>query len=192
MGVEEFIAVGLERAHGFGRRQGQFRLPSVDDDQPATAVDGHNHARRADGAGQFLREVEVGLAVLENRRPDDDLLRAGGEDLPGALDGPDAAADAARQLSGDDPDERQVVARSHRRVEIDDLDLRKRRETAHPAKHVVVPDGEPLALDQLDHGAALEVDGWNQHRACDRVSRHDNTKTREHEDTSSCVSCLRG
>ena len=69
-----------------------------------------------------------------------------------------AAADAARQLPGDDPDEREVIALAHRGVEIDDLDFRKRGEPAHPSKHVVVPDGEPLALDELNHGATLEID----------------------------------
>ena len=59
---------------------------------------------------------------------------------------------------GDLADEREVVARAHRGVEIDDLHLRKALEAPDPAEDVLVPDGEPLALDELHDGAALEID----------------------------------
>ena len=83
----------------------------------------------------------------------------------GALDGADAAADAARQRAGDLAHEREVVADAHRGVEIDDLHLGKALEPPHPAEHVVVPDREPLALNELHDGAVLEIDGGNQHGA---------------------------
>ena len=114
--------------------------------------------------GQRFREGEIGLSVLEERRPGDDLLRAGGEHVRGALDGADAAADAAGERRRDLPDEREVVAGAHRGIEIDHLHLRELREPAHPPEDVVVPDREPLALDELDDGAALEIDGGNQHQ----------------------------
>ena len=59
----------------------------------------------------------------------------------------------------------EVVARAHRRVEVDDLHLRETLEPPHPLEHVVVLDGEPLALNELDDRAALEIDRGNQHRA---------------------------
>ena len=89
---------------------------------------------RPTASASACANVEVGPAVLEQRRADDDLLRAGGEDSLRALDGPDAAADAARQRAGDLPDEREVVADAHRRVEIDHLHLREALEPPHPAR----------------------------------------------------------
>ena len=62
------------------------------------------------------------------------------------------------------PHEREVVAHAHGGVEIDDLHLRERREAPHPPEHVGVLDREPLALDELNHGAVLEIDGRNQHQ----------------------------
>ena len=76
----------------------------------------------------------------------------------------DAAADAARQCRGDLPHDREVVAGAHGGVEIDDLHLRETFEPPHPAEHVIVSDGEPLALHELDDGAVLEIDRGNQHR----------------------------
>ena len=116
---------------------------------------------RPTASASVLRELEVGLAVLEERRAGDDLLRAGGEHLLRALDGADAAADAARERAGDLPDEREVVAGAHRGVEVDHLHLREALEPPHPAEDVLVPDREALALDELHDGAALG-DRWRE------------------------------
>ena len=58
---------------------------------------------------------------------------------------------------------REVVAGAHRGVEVDDLHLREALEPPHPAKDVLVPDREPLALHELHDRAAFEIDGGNQH-----------------------------
>src|SRR5262249_51703720 len=98
------------------------------------------------------------LARLEERRSGNHLPGARGEDVVRAFDGADAAADAARDHACDLAQERLVVASSHGGVEIDHLHFRKLLEAPHPAEHIVVLYGEPLALDELDDGAALEID----------------------------------
>ena len=70
----------------------------------------------------------------------------------------DAAADATGERAGDPTDQCEVVTRSHRRIEIDHLDLRELRETTHPSEHIGVTNREALALDQLNHGAVLQID----------------------------------
>ena len=64
VGVEELAAERLERADRLDRGQRQRRLPAVNDDLAAAAVDGGDDALAADGVGQRLREREIGL-----RRP---------------------------------------------------------------------------------------------------------------------------
>ena len=58
----------------------------------------------------------------EERRTDDDALRAGVEDLAGAVDRVNAAAGLHRQPLGDLLHQRGVVALAHRRVQVDQLD----------------------------------------------------------------------
>ena len=163
MGVEELAAIRLERVDRLEGGQRQRGLPAVDDHMAALAVDRGNDSFDADGVGQPLREVEVGPSRLEERRADDHLLGAGAEDVLGPLDGADAAAHPARQRCRDLSHERQVVARAHGRVQIDHLHLGEARELLDPGKHVGVADGEPLALNELNDRAVLEIDGRNQH-----------------------------
>ena len=158
MRVEELIAVRLERADSLDRRQRKRRLPSVDHDPAAFAVDGRDHARSADRAGERARERDVRRVFCEQRRARDDLVGTRGEHVCRARHAADAAADAAAQRPGDLPHEREVVAGAHRRVEIDDLDFWKPLEPPHPLLHVVVFDREPLALHELHDGAVLEID----------------------------------
>src|SRR5262249_13651373 len=61
--VEELVAVGFERADRLGRRERQGRLPAVDDDVPAPAVDRGDDALAADRIGQRSREGEIGCTV---------------------------------------------------------------------------------------------------------------------------------
>src|SRR5262249_16088350 len=147
------------------------------DDAAAFAVDGGDHAIAADGAAERAREIDVGGAVREERRSRDDLLCAGGEDFFRARHGSDAAADAAPQRTGDLRYEREVVAGSHRSVQIDHLHLREALEPPHPLLHVHVPDPESLALHAWPDRAVLEIDGRNQHRDIwDLPRKHEGTK----------------
>src|SRR5439155_9183546 len=138
---------------------------AVNHDVSVAAVDGGDDALAADGVAEPLREREVRLSILEERRAGDDLLRAGGKHVLRAIEGADAASDAARDCAGDLPHDREVVATVQRRVQIDDLHFREALEPAHPAKDVIVLDREPLALHELHDGAALEIDGRDQHPA---------------------------
>ncbi len=98
------------------------------------------------------------MPALEEGRADDDLPGARAQDVLRAFDGPHASADAAGECAGNLPDERQVLARAHGGVQIDDLHGREALEPPHPRKHVVVANGEPFALDELHDGATLEID----------------------------------
>ena len=139
----------------------------------AAAVHRRDHAVGADRVSKRFREVDVGTSIPEERRPGDDLAGAGGQDVLRARDRPHASAHAARQRSGDLPDEVEVVARTHRGIQVDDLHLRALLEPLHPAKHVVVPDRETLALHELDDGTVFEIDGRNQHQTADSFPRYD-------------------
>ena len=77
------------------------------------------------------------------------------ENVLRAFDGADAAADAARERAAIRRTMAQVVALAHGRVEIDDLHLGEALEALHPLEHVVVADGEPLALHELHDRAVL-------------------------------------
>ena len=70
----------------------------------------------------------------------------------------DAAADPAWQHAADVRDERVVVARPLRRVQVDQLHLRAAAEPGDPPVDVAGFDGEPLALHELDDPAPLEID----------------------------------
>src|SRR5205823_9598488 len=128
-------------------------FPAVNHDLPAFAVDGGDHLFDADGVGQPLREIQIRLAVFEKGRARDDLLRAGREYVPGALGRANAAADAAGERRRNLFDDRQVVAAAHRRVEIDHLNFLKPGEPSHPFEDVIVPDREPITLDELNDRA---------------------------------------
>jgi len=53
---------------------------------------------------------------------------------------------------------------AHRGVQIDHLHFRESLEPPpHPFLHVVVSDRQLLALHELYDGAALEIDGGDQH-----------------------------
>src|SRR5580765_4469053 len=136
----------------------------MDDDLAGLGVDGRNHLVDANRVREALRKLEIGTAVFEERRADDDLARAGRQHVASTLGRPDAAANPARQRRRDLSNDRQVVAGTHCRVEIDDLHLREAFEAAHPLEDVFVANREPLALDKLDDRAALKIDRWNQHR----------------------------
>ncbi len=111
----------------------------------------------------MTRPALGGAAHVEERRPDDDRLRAGFEQVLGAADGSNAAADAARQLRCDLAHQRVVGPDAHRGVEVDQLNLGKLREALDPAVEIVGLDGELLALNELDDFPALEIDRRNQH-----------------------------
>jgi len=148
---------------GLLRRQRQRRFPSVNHYVSAAAVDGGDDALTTDRVGERRGEVDVRTAVLEQRGPGDDLMRAGGEDVLRARDRANAAADAAREDTRDLPDEREIVARRHRAVEVDHLHFREPLEPPHPPEDVIVADREALALHELDDGAVFEIDGWDEH-----------------------------
>src|SRR4029077_11734891 len=112
------------------------------------AVHRGNDLLGADRLRQLFRKVEVGLAVPEKRGPGDDLPGSGRQHVACALDRPDAAPDAARQGARDLPDDIDVVALAHGGIQVDYLHLREALESPHPAKDVLVPDGEALALDE--------------------------------------------
>ena len=116
-------------------------------------------------------------------------LRAGRQDVLRALDGADAAADAAGQAQ---PAIWRTIARlspvAHRGIEVDHLHLREAFEATHPRENVVVADGEVLALYELDDGAVLQIDCGDQHETSA-------TKARRHEDQNAIpeeASCFRG
>src|SRR5439155_25427756 len=102
--------------------------------------------------------------------------------LARAIGRADTAADPARQRARDLTDETEVVPDPHRGVEVDHLHLRELLEPPHPPEHVVVADRETLALDELNHGAALEIDGGDEHRI-KPPSNHEN-----HESTKATKS----
>ncbi len=135
----------------------------MNDDVTAAAVDGSDHPFAADGFRQRARKDQIRPPGLEQRRTGDDFTRAGREHLVRALDGTDAAANAACQRPGDLPNQRQVVAAAHRRVEIDHLDLRKSLEPSYPMKHIAVLEREPFALHELDDGAVSQINRGDQH-----------------------------
>ena len=168
VGVEELTAERLQGADGIHGPDGEDRLPAVNRDVAAPAVHRGNDLLGADRVGQLLRELEVGLAVLEERRPGDDLPGARRQHVARAFDRADAAADAARQGARDLADDVEVVALAHGGVQVDHLHLREALEPPHPAKDVLVPDGEALALHELHDGAVLQIDRRNQHQASQR------------------------
>ena len=139
------------------------RQPSITTcpSRASTAAISRSGPRRVVSA---CRELEVRLSAAKERRADDDLQRAAVEQRGRAVDGANAAADAAGQPAADRRDERAVVAGVLRGVEIDQLDLREPLELPHPPVHVVGGDGEPFALHQLHDLSALEIDRWNEHR----------------------------
>jgi hypothetical protein len=63
-----------------------------------------------------------------------------------------------RQNPADARDERFVGSLTLRRVEVDELDFRKRGESPDPAFDVCGLDGKALALDQLDDAPSMQVD----------------------------------
>jgi hypothetical protein len=69
------------------------------------------------------------------------------------------------------PNEPVVAAGANRGVEVDQLQLRERREAADPRVEVGVFEGETLALDELNHFAAAEVDGGDEHKQVGEVGQ---------------------
>ena len=74
-----------------------------------------------------------------------------------------AAADLAGQPRGQTGHEVAVVAASLGRVEVDDLHERIAGEALRPGVDVAEAQRDPLPLDELDDGAAHQVDGGDQH-----------------------------
>ncbi len=165
VGVEELVAVGLERLHRFDGCHGEGGAPAVDDEPAAAGVHRGNHLLAPDRVADFPGERDVHVPFLEERRTEDDLLRARLDHLPGALDRSDAAADAARELGRHPADQVVVVARGHGGIEVDELDDREVLEAPDPPEDVGAFDGDPVTLDELDNLAAFEVDTGDQHCA---------------------------
>src|SRR5690349_949767 len=90
-------------------------------------------------------------------------MRAGSEHTLRLLDAADAAAHAAGESSTHLTHERRVLATSARRVEVNQLHTRERRELLDPRLGVRHFDGELLALNQLDDMAILQIDGGDEH-----------------------------
>ena len=185
VGIEKLVAVRLEDSHRLDGGQWERRLPAVDHDSAAAAVDCSDDTLAADRIAQRLGEREIRFTVPEQGRPGDDLARTALEQLLRAFGRPHAAANPAGQRACDLAHERQVVAAAHRRIEVDHLHFREMLEPPHPPEHVVVADCEALALYELHDGAILEIDGGNQHWL-----NHETAIPRNHETVSgSVVSC---
>ena len=100
-----------------------------------------------------------------------------------ARDGPNAAADTTRELTRDlaarSAGCRPTLMAASRSMT---CTFGNDRESPHPSGHVVVSDGEPLALNELNDRAALKIDGRDQHQvALDFVPRATKA-TKAHED----------
>ena len=119
--VEELAGERFERAGGVRRRDVERGAPAVDDDLAAAAVDGRDEPVARDSVSDAARQVQVDRPALEERRREDDARGAELDELPGALGGADAAADAAGQPGTDRGDEGFVRAGVLGRVEIDQL-----------------------------------------------------------------------
>ena len=149
VGVEEAAADGLEFLHGLHRRERQRGPPAVDDELPALRIDRHDDPIAPHGVTHPGGKGEVGLAVLEDGRAEDDLPGARIDHLPRSLDGPDAASDATAELGGDPPEQVVVGAGAHGRVEVDQLDEGETLESANPPEDVAALDRDPITLDEL-------------------------------------------
>lgn len=81
------------------------------------------------------------------------------------------AADASSNLTGKPPaypaNQPVVVAFRLGRVEVDELYALRPGETPDPCVDVARRERQVLALNELHDPAALEIDGWNQHRKSD-------------------------
>ena len=136
----------------------------MDDDASAAAVHRGNQSFEAPtGFGYRSANVDVDAAVCEKRGAEDHCVApmasmASARARPCGCRrrrGRAARADAATSAL--------VGADALGRVEVDELHLGIAREALDPAVDVGRLDGEPLALNELDDSAALEVDRWNQH-----------------------------
>jgi hypothetical protein len=83
------------------------------------------------------------------------------------LDSPNATANTTRELTCNLLHDGEIVPHAHGRVEIDDLNLGKRRESAYPSGYILIADREPLALNKLNDRAGLKIDGRYEHQATD-------------------------
>ena len=117
----------------------------------------------ADLQRQRARKIQIEPALAEERGAHDDFDRSGLAERSGPSEAPDAAPHAAGEPAADLPDEGVVRTRLEGAVEIDELHARVLRESRHPRKHIVARHGEPLALDELNDLAALEIDRWDEH-----------------------------
>ena len=160
---EKGADVRRERADGVDRADRNRRLPPMNDDLPAAAVDGRDEWFLAEGGCEGLRLIDAYATGVEQRAPDDDASRAVVQPRARSVDRSDAAADLTRQRTADSADERVIPALTHRRVEIDHLHHRIRRELVDPRLHVVGLEREPFALHELHDAAVHEIDRRNQH-----------------------------
>ena len=83
----------------------------------------------------------------------------------GPVHRPDSAAYAGHSSGGQHPHQAIVRALSHRGIQIDHLDLRKRRELAEHLLGRVALQSFLAALDQLHHLAAHQIDARDDHAA---------------------------
>src|SRR6266496_1159541 len=67
VGIQELVAVRLQRTDGFDGRERQRGFPAVDDDVAAAAVDRGDHPVAADPLRQRLRELMIRRAIREER-----------------------------------------------------------------------------------------------------------------------------
>jgi hypothetical protein len=124
----------------------------------ATAVDRGDDTLGPHGVGELLGEVEVDRPVAEERRADDDPVRAVGQYGLGAAHAPDTASDATGEPSTDRGYESGVVATAFRGVEIDELNPWKSGELPNPWLWIGGFDGQRLTLHQLDDVPVLKID----------------------------------
>lgn len=124
---------------------------------------------------ECTEEAGVDFAGAEGGAADDDLIGAPSDDLCGARDGANAAADADfefvafARLKTESFREAVVVAGADGGVEVNDVEPAMRLEFLEQAEDV--SDGECAfaAVDQLDGLAGLEVDARDQHGSVTRV-----------------------
>ena len=138
---------------------GRLVRQRVDDDVAALAVDRRDQTFGADRGRQASRERRCRRAALEQRRADDRVGRAAGDDASAARSTdrmpPPTRQGSAAQIR---VDQIVVVPLVLRRVEIDQLHLGPAGEPRDPFVDGVALERQAFALDELHDAAAHEVD----------------------------------
>src|SRR5258708_4909846 len=100
---------------------------------------------------------------MEGRRPHDHLMCALLDQRPRALDGSDPATDAAYRPRRQQLDQIVIRSAAYGRIEIDDLNLRKRGELLQHDQRRVAFERFCAALDELHYLTVHQIDtGENQ------------------------------